>query len=585
VSPGVPKVKEIEVQPPRELGVLVNHKTVFNTRATGEKLRLALSAVPLDRALMIFGGMSVLAYNFKGSSFYDFQKGVVNELGAALPYATQLIAQLKPPGVFVSLEQLAVLQKIAILYCAPEGSSMPLDFGDRILRAMLLYNSLRGLEDIDMDDKQKAFLTVELRNMFTIREDVAVNIDLYGSFFEWAESDRGRRSKHFMPVNEEFEQFFGLTYIEYAAAAMAFYSYYLSLRNAAEFPVRSPFLNMDSFISPLSSQTPIRRWLMLNAMSVADAKAAFAKDTDAFYSGLSLHCFRARPMVYVSANIAYVPHLPFLDNRLGSGLYFTMLDAYNWAYPNEKRSNLFTSYFADYFEQRCVSVMREAHPSPNMVFGEQQYKVGKQEKNSTDLVIIEGNSAVFIDVSTTRLNLESTLIGLDDSSINRDIEKVVDNAKQMTGRIKDFKAGYLVYESNGCRVDPSKIEKIYPVALTIAPIPRLLAFNNRIFARLREKGYLQDCEQLETYSAEDFDLLLRLIRAGCLVSDVLDRKLNRETQWIRMSSLKNYLMIHDDDLRQRANSKPWPGLGEWLAKVMDTLRSWGLPAKDSTGIV
>jgi hypothetical protein len=572
--------KPIDSLPPREIGVLINNRVIFGQKATPEKLRLELSGVPLDKALKCFGAISLLACNFDGGNFFDFQKGVVNELGVGLPYAEKIIEQLKPPNVFVSVEQAAVLQKLAMLYCAPEGAPMPADFGNRMLRAMLLYNSLRGLEDVDLGDREKAFLTVELRNTFLAREAVHVLIDLYGGFFEWAKSERGRTSRHAMPVNEDFEQFFGLTYFEYAAAAFSFYAYYLSIRDVKAFGNRSPFLRVDGFLKTISSPEAIRRWLWLTAMSVADARAEFGRKHKAFYSGLSLHCFRARPLVFVEAGVAYPPHLPFLENRLGSGLYFLLLDAYNWSDGNSRRSALFTNYFADYFEQRCVQAMRDAHPTPLGVFGEKKYKVGKNEISSTDLVIVEGDSAVFIDISTTRLNLGSTLIGLDDASIERDVKKVVENAKQMTGRIAAFKTGQLVYESDGVRIDPTEIKKIYPVALTVAPVPRMFAFNKRIFEGIAAEGYLQGCEQFEVLSAEDFDLLLRLVRAGCLASGVLARKLGRETEWIRMSSFKNYLAIHDEELRQRANSKPWPGLGEnWFKGLMDTVRLWGIPVE------
>jgi hypothetical protein len=100
-----------------------------------------------------------------------------------------------------------------------------------------------------------------------------------------------------------------------------------------------------------------------------------------------------------------------------------------------------------------------------------------------------------------------------------------------------------------------------------------------IFDAIKAEGYLDGCEQFELFSAEDFDLLMRLCRAGCLVSDVLARKLNQPVPWITMSSFKNYLAIYDHPLRDRANSVQWPGLGEvWYDEIITTTRSWGLSA-------
>ncbi|HVR45281.1 MAG TPA: hypothetical protein VMT95_01380 [Candidatus Binatia bacterium] len=563
---------------PPEYGTYINYQRVFCQKARDSDIEQFLSDIPLDQALRFFCGVGIMVSNFQGSSFFDFQKGVVRELSAGNPYATRIVDMLVPQNTFITAEQMAVLQKFAIQYCKPEGSPLPSDFTDRLLRVMLAYNSLRGLEGVDLTDTKSAALTVELRNTFSTKENVAFLIDLYWRFFKWAQTDVAKANKHYLDANADFAQFYGLTYPEYAAAAFMFFSYYQQIYSVADLQRYNPFLDIDTFFKPLSNQEPARKWLALNTMPIDDAKAQFEGRSTLRYSGLSLEALLERPFISVQPNVIFPPHPPFLENKIGGGLFFALLDGYNKADGGDRtRSKRFTQFFADFFEQRCVDMAKKAHRTPQFVFGEQPY--GKGSK-STDLVIIEGENAVFIDIATARLTMKTTLVELDRDSITKDIRKIVGNAKQMTGAIAAFRSGKFVYrDDDGNTIDPGRLKRIYPAALIIASVPRFFAFNKMIFDAIKAEGYLHGCEQFELFSAEDFDLLMRLCRAGCLVSDVLARKLNQPVPWITMSSFKNYLAIYDHPLRDRANSVQWPGLGEvWYDEIITTTRSWGLSA-------
>lgn len=57
-------------------------------------------------------------------------------------------------------------------------------------------------------------------------------------------------------------------------------------------------------------------------------------------------------------------------------------------------------------------------------------------------MIFEGDSAIFVEVSSSRLNVKKTLIDLDAKSVAADIKKiVVDNAEQLDKSIKPISAG------------------------------------------------------------------------------------------------------------------------------------------------
>jgi hypothetical protein len=210
---------------PRELGVYITFEQIFFQKARNSDMDQFLSAIPIEQALKFFAAVSAMVYNFRGSSFFEFQKGLVRELSSGNPYSARIIERLEHPNAFVTLEQVAVLQKFSMMYCAPEGSPIPEDFNNRLLRVMLAYNSMRGLEDIDPKDREKAMLTTELRNMFSSHELTGFLVDLYWRFFKWAQGPEAAKSEHYLDVNTDFQTFYGMTFMDYAAAAFAFLSH------------------------------------------------------------------------------------------------------------------------------------------------------------------------------------------------------------------------------------------------------------------------------------------------------------------------------------------------------------------------
>ena len=560
--------------PPREFGVYINFEKIFHQGARAGDMELYFSQMPRDRALKVLCGLSTLVYNFKGSSYFAFQQGVVRELSDGNAYAQRIVEDLVDPNIFINAEQLAVLQKFAILHCAPDGTASPSDFNDLLLRAMLSYNSLRGREDLDRSDKQAAFLTVELRNMFNAEDLTGFLVNLYWQFFRWAKTAEARSLCDYLDINSDFKEFYGVSYEEYAAAAFVFLAHYLGIKSVADFYTRSPFVDIDRYLQNLTAQDSVRKWIEFNSLSLSEAKRAFEQPSELQYSGFSLQALISRPLVIAEESVAFCPHLPFLENKIGTGVFFALLDGYNKADGDQVRSNRFTRFFGNFFEKHCVALAKETYPDPSVVFEEQEYSGGK----STDLVIFEGESAVFIDIAAARLTMKKTIVDLNEASIVNDVDKILGNAKQMTRTISDFREGRLVYRTpDGTRIDQSAIKKIYPVALIIAPIPRFWAFNNVIYKRLEEKRYLQDTEPFDILSARDFDLLMRLVRAGYKISEVLQRKLTYALPFARRGSLWNFVGIYDKELWEKANAVEWPGLRDaWLDEVTATVRSWGL---------
>jgi hypothetical protein len=195
--------------------------------------------------------------------------------------------------------------------------------------------------------------------------------------------------------------------------------------------------------------------------------------------------------------------------------------------------------------------------------------------------VIDGDTLTLIDVATARLTLQATLIELNEASLVKDIEKIVANAKQMDGALRAFRDGQLVYKHiDGSPVDPTSIIRVFPVALIVSPVPRFWAYNRRIFERLEAHGYLEGCQPFEVLDAEDFDVLMRLVRSGLTIPEILGRKLSYPKPFARTLSLVNFIAIYDDELGDRLKRVPSETARTgWFDELMLCVRDWGFPDK------
>jgi hypothetical protein len=353
----------------REFGVYVTYERVFHQKARDGDMRHFLAGMPLEHALQFFGSVSALVFNFKGASFFEFQKGLVSEMSSGLPYAKRLSDLIAHPNIFVNSEQLAVLQKFSMMYCAPEGSPLPTDFNDRLLRVMLAYNSMRGLEDINPRDTERAMLITELRSMFNASALTSLAVDLYWRFFKWSQSREAQASENFLNVLDDFTAFFGMTPTDYSTVAFAFLAHYLRLQRVSDLKSMGLFISVKQYLQNVEHRRTILEWLTLNAITIGDATASL-RDRAPRFSGFSLKPLLDCPMVYVQEDTIYCPHIPFLENKIGAAQFFLLLDGYNAHDGNRVRSDKFTRFFGDFFEDYCLSLARASHRQPELVFGE-----------------------------------------------------------------------------------------------------------------------------------------------------------------------------------------------------------------------
>ena len=123
------------------------------------------------------------------------------------------------------------------------------------------------------------------------------------------------------------------------------------------------------------------------------------------------------PTLTSSGDALCCPHIPFLINLLGNGLYFFIFDAYKRC-DCDAAALRFTRSFGLFFEDYVYELL--SYGTRNLTrlvkSPEVTYRVRRQEMKSSDAILIYGDVAVFVEATKKRFNYLETLCGQDEQS-------------------------------------------------------------------------------------------------------------------------------------------------------------------------
>lgn len=94
-------------------------------------------------------------------------------------------------------------------------------------------------------------------------------------------------------------------------------------------------------------------------------------------------------------------------------------------------------------------------------FKEQEYKEGKNRKDTVDWMVIDNNAMLFIECKAKRMNLPAKIELNDDSFIKAELDKMADFIKQVYKSIDDYK------NNKYPNIKYDKSRKIFPIILTL----------------------------------------------------------------------------------------------------------------------
>jgi len=560
-----------------DIHLTLDHQIVLGRPASHDDLVNELAAFPRNELLVVLSNLNHLVDGFALVGDPRVQLPLITNIGGSSTLARRIqqAFTVHRGSVFIFPEQLSSLCKFALLYSRAE--KWPEDTNERLLRAMLVYNYLYGKEseadpNASEDERLLSLVKLEIGGAPN-QDDRLQNIMVrYEQFFEWARSDTAKISPNYCDVDTDFQRFAGMTVDEYTTAI---FSVLAIMEPAPTFenlnPMRSP-ISLAKVHSSFTVPAFVRRWIEDHSNNANDVALEYSREQPLRYTLASLHGLLKKPLVQIDDDHFVAPSRNFLENALGSAIFFTLLDGYN-AENQREQAKRFTRFFGEFFEQYGLAIARAfGARSKSLCFGELLYRDDK----STDIVLFEGERAVFIEVVSKRFNLLASVVSRDPASIQNDLEDmIIDKAVQLERCVKDFRSEKLIFDG----VQQRRIRKIYPVVLVVQPMSMSYGVRILINKLLKQKNLLQTTCPLEVMEIGTFESLEPALGRGIKLSTFLNAKMKHKVGC--RVSVKNYIFhylpeLHETMARQRDRSLLAYRHAAWFKRACDLVKTWGI---------
>jgi hypothetical protein len=500
----------------------IRYEDLFDGEVSDARLDEELSVLPRS-AVLLFANMAAIVHNTATDddvAELQAQLEIACAITNGTPYSAPLLALMRQrqKDVLAHTEQLVVLTFRLMRIAGKRSVGSVPDQGAAALRAMLLFNSLHD------DYKKRLWMTSEGREALSFRQRFASGERLqnilvrYAGFLRWARSDEGQNSQYALPVDDVFFDLHSMDADAYFGAGLMLYAGIASVRHVADLKRHSSLIDVTKYLAEIQDTTRLTHWLELNSMREEQFLARQYEDDDTRYAAASLLPLLFYP--FVQADEGYVlPSPTFFENAFGPAIYHRLLNGFKSRHDDQR--GRFTQFFADYHEYYAHSVLAgSAGAAGARVEREQHYGTKKRPAKSTDVIVFEGDAAVFVEAVGKRPNATESIVKMDPVGIKKDVKAMfLDKLEELNDRIADFRSGRVVFEG----IDPTRV-RIFPVVLPPEPVEMLYALGNRVRATAANEGWLRDTEPFQILDPEALEALESALRAGEKLSDILDRK-------------------------------------------------------------
>lgn len=291
----------------------------------------------------------------------------------------------------------------------------------------------------------------------------------------------------------------GLTTKDLYTIGMVFIGAYLN-RPAIKQPINIEVKNVTT--------ENINKFLSLFAISLTDLKQSLKSEHQLNSKfGYAYSTLRAHPIIDMNyrGEQCFVCPLPtLLFWQITNGIYYSI-------YKHKQFDKSFGSSFQGYIGD----VLNKALSGSELqILPEQQYKIGKDSKDSIDWIVSDADSALFIECKTKRLVFTAKSEIEDTESIDNELNKMADFIVQCYKTITDYKKGHYPHFAHNPKL------KIYPLVVTLE---HWYVFGSKFLAsldKLVEQKIIElklDINLLKDApyaicSVEDFEVVAQLIK-------------------------------------------------------------------------
>lgn len=557
--------------PPPGFLIPLHHVDVWGGEVSRDLLESTVAKVD-------WRGVVEAVWGFLGASWLDgvedarHQGPILKNFAKLVPlYGDVLVRKysLEPHRpVFTREGMLAVLRVAVVLQSQHEASLA--EFADTFVRANLIANELLSNEILPTDPQNSAvdLLRSELRSAVLHLDNPHDLLARAEAFIEWSKTSAALASENALPIEADFSRFTGLTWREYAAATYATFSRCATVCDASNAGRTSALFSLDEWLVDLTDKSVMERWFRVSSVPLAELRAEWAEATSLSFSA-SGSLWR-HPVVRYDAGRFFAPYPQLIQNALGDGVYFLLLDGY--AGPDRLK---FMRFYGKFFEDYVAGCFSRGYAGriDATVRPEIEYGKGKRKIKSTDVVVAENGDVLFIEVMAKRPKLVESVLSLKDDGIQSDVAAFVRKARELHERIRDYRSGLLFPDLPR----PGR-QRIFPVIVTPTEWPRVYLLHAVLPAAIAKDGLLAGCEPIELLDAGDVELLEGLLQRGMRLPALLDRKNGTGGPTdARFKSVNDYLIHYEPNVTS-GNGRPGRERGSEIARALiDLGKSWFAP--------
>jgi hypothetical protein len=481
-------------------------------------------------------------------------------------YGPSLVRALRHDrkSVIFSRECLLAVLRLALVEMSKGEADV--DVHDAFTRACLSANTLLadeispGAAQWDMRD----LLPSELRSLASQQPEIIQEIGRTDAFIRWLETSDAIASKNRLPVLDDFLAFTGLTPDEYAAAAWVTMARCTSLADWDTVEQKGVAFELDIWLAGIKEQRCVRQFFALNGVDMERARAVWRTEPSLSYA--AARPLWTHPIISATDGLFCVPAPGLLVNKFGNGFYFTLFDGYRSRSADGEDLHLrFAGYWSEFFEDYVYERFRDGYAKrPDvLVFPEQDLDGDK----STDVIIVENGDVMFVEVVAKRLNLEKSIVGLDDAMIQTDLDRGVRlKLKQLDRNVRAFRDGKLLPE-----IARKEGYRVFPIIVSPSEWPRAYTLGWYIPEVLKETGWLEGCEPVELLDVAEVERLEGLAADGDTLTQLLYRK--HTFAHDRIQSLHNYIITRERSMLN-ASVPTWDAGADVARRVMGLASTW-----------
>jgi hypothetical protein len=305
-------------------------------------------------AMRVVGILSVSWQD--GVESREQQRQLVPAMTKDLLYFPAIASKLASEShrVLFTREGLVAVLRIAVVEGSNEDPQLN-SFPDVFTKAVLAANEILMTETLPevVTNTAADLLPTELRSAILQLENPHDLLARSDAFFAWSATDEARESENYLDVSADFARFTGLSPLEFATGAYAAFARSSSMTSWNEVERLGVAFSIEKWQAGMLDTRVVRQWMASNSVALADIRAEWkAERSLSFAAAGSLW---RQPVVKVEDDLFFVPVPALVQNSMGDGTFFVLLDGYRDEAGTDpeaqKRAvSRFTSFYGQFFE-------------------------------------------------------------------------------------------------------------------------------------------------------------------------------------------------------------------------------------------